>query len=101
VNKTYRTKSIATRLTVAEFAEVESRAGSAGQKVAEGLRDAALVQARAIQERHTDLILLAEILGVRALMPNLFTKASESPLSAEDLRKCANWGVKRPIKMKC
>jgi hypothetical protein len=86
-NENFRTKSIATRLTEAEFAEVESAAAGAGQKVAEWLRDAALAQARATQEGDTDPILLAEILGVRALMLNLFSKASEGPLSAEDLRK--------------
>jgi hypothetical protein len=86
-NESFRTKSIATRLTEVEFAEVESAAAGAGQKVAEWLRDAALAQARAAQDGHTDTILLAEILGVRALMLNLFAKASEGPLSAEDLRK--------------
>ena len=41
-----RTKSVATRLTDAEFAEIESAAASAGKKVAEWLREAALIQAR-------------------------------------------------------
>ena len=40
--ETYRTKSIAPRLTEAEFAEVESAAVKAGQKVSEWLRYAAL-----------------------------------------------------------
>src|SRR6266496_3716183 len=78
-SETYRTKSIATRLTEAEFAEVESAATNAGQKVSEWLRYAALVQARAASEEHTDPILLAEIVGMRALMLNLFAKASEGP----------------------
>ena len=86
-NGAYRAKSIATRLTEAEFAEVESSAAKAGKKVAEWLRDAALIQARASQEDHTDPILLAEIMGMRSLMLNLFAKASQGPLSKEDLRK--------------
>ena len=90
-NETYRTKSIATRLTEAEFAEVEFAAVGAGQKVAEWLREAALAQARSAQEEHTDPILLAEIIGMRALMLNLFAKASEGPLSAEDLRKISSY----------
>jgi hypothetical protein len=85
-NETYRAKSIATRLTEAEFAEVESAATKAGKKVAEWLRDAALTQARASQEL-TDPILLAEIMGMRSLMLNLFARASEGPISVEDLRK--------------
>ncbi len=85
-NETYRAKSIATRLTEAEFAEVESAAAKAGKKVAEWLRDAALTQARVSQEL-TDPILLAEIMGMRSLMLNLFAKASEGPISIEELRK--------------
>ena len=86
-SEAFRTRSIATRLTEAEYAEVESAAASAGQKVAEWLRDAALAQARATSHEGTDPILLAEILGMHGLMLNLFAKASEGPLSAEDLRK--------------
>jgi hypothetical protein len=85
----YRTKSVATRLTEAEVSEVEVAAARAGKKVSEWLREAALVQARAAQEVQTDTILLAEIMGMRSLMMNLFAKASEGPLSVEDLRKMA------------
>ena len=85
-NETYRAKSIATRLTEAAFAEVESAATKAGKKVAEWLRDAALTQARASQEL-TDPLLLAEIMGMRSLMLNLFASASEGPISVEELRK--------------
>src|SRR5580698_3165850 len=77
-NETYRAKSIATRLTEGEFAEVESAAAKAGKKMGEWLRDAALTQARASQEL-TDSILLAEIMGMRSLMLNLFAMASEGP----------------------
>src|SRR5258708_37844789 len=87
----YRTKSIATRLTEAEFAEVETAATSAGQKVSEWLRYAALAQARSTPEQDTGPILLAEILGMRALMLNLFAKASEGPLRKEDLRKISEY----------
>ena len=90
-SEAYRTKSIATRVTEAEFAEVESAAVSAGQKVSEWLRDAALAQAHREREGQTDPILLAEILSVRALVLNLFAKASEGPLSKEDLRKISEY----------
>ena len=60
---------------------------NAGKKVAEWLRDAALAHARAGQEEQTDPILLAEIMGMRSLMLNLFARASEGPLTTEDLRK--------------
>ncbi|MGI0135008.1 MAG: plasmid mobilization protein [Candidatus Micrarchaeaceae archaeon] len=83
----YRTKSIATRLTDAEFAEVEVAAAKAGKKVSEWLRDVALGHVRAAPKVTTDSILLAEIMGMRSLMLNLFAKASEGPISSEDLRK--------------
>jgi hypothetical protein len=86
-NETSRARSIATRLTDAEFGEVEAAAANAGKKVAEWLRDAALAHARAGQEEQTDPILLAEIMGMRNLMLNLFARASEGPLTTEDLRK--------------
>ena len=86
-NETSRARSIATRLTDTEFGEVEAAAADAGKKVAEWLRDAALAHACAGKEEQTDRILLAEIMGMRSLMLNLFAKASQGPLSTEDLRK--------------
>ena len=86
-NETSRARSIATRLTETEFGEVEAAAANAGKKVAEWLREAALAHARAGAEEQTDPILLAEILGMRNLMLNLFARASEGPLTTEDLRK--------------
>jgi len=54
------------------------------------VRDAALAHARTAEEP-TDIVLLAEIMGMRALMLNLFAKASQGPLSAEDLRKMSTY----------
>jgi len=88
-NETSRARSIATRLTETEFREVEAAAANAGKKVGEWLRDAALAHARSSfgADEQTDPILLAEIMGMRSLMLNLFARASEGPLSTEDLRK--------------
>jgi hypothetical protein len=87
-NETARGRSVATRLTEAEFSEVEAAASGAGKKVAEWLRDAALAQARGDQiEEETDQILLAELMGVRSLMLNLFARASQGPLSTEDIKR--------------
>jgi hypothetical protein len=86
-NETSRARSIATRLTEAEFSEVEAAAANVGKKVAEWLREAALAHARAGAEEQTDPILLAEIMGMRSLTLNLFARASEGPLTTEDLRK--------------
>lgn len=82
-----RTKSTATRLTEAELGEIEAAASKAGKKVSEWLRDAALTSARSPQQGPTDAVLLAEIIGMRDLMLNLFAQASKGPLSTEDMRK--------------
>ena len=86
-NDASRVKSIATRLTEAEFDEIEAAASKAGKKVSEWLRDTALGHSRAPQEEQTDTLLLAEIMGMRDLMLNLFAQASKGPLSSEDMRK--------------
>jgi hypothetical protein len=86
-NETSRARSIATRLTDAEFGEIEAAAANAGKKVAEWLREAALAHARAGQEE-TDPILLAEIMGMRSLMLNLFARASEEPSPVTSSSSC-------------
>lgn len=65
---------------------MEAASANVGKKLAEWLREAALAHAPAGQEQ-TDPILLAEIMGMRNLMLNLFAKASQGPLSVEDIRK--------------
>lgn len=90
VSEGNRTKSIATRLTDAEFAEVEYAASSTGKKLAEWLREAALARARATgEEKTTDTVLLAELMALRSLIVNLFAVASKGPLSDETLRRIA------------
>jgi len=86
-NDAPRVKSIGTRLTEAEFDEIEASASKAGKKVSEWLRDTALASVRALDEGQTDTLLLAEIMGMRDLMLNLFAQASKGPLSSEDMRK--------------
>ena len=91
-NESNRTKSIATRLTDAEFAEIEYAASSAGKKVAEWLREAALAQARTTgEEKTTDTVLLAEVMALRSLIVNLFAVASKGPLSDETLRRISTY----------
>jgi hypothetical protein len=67
----FRTKTIATRLTPGELAEVEATAESAGQSLAEWLRQTALQAAR---QRPADPIelLLAEVWALRYTLLNLF-----------------------------
>ena len=67
----FRTKTIATRLTPGELAEVEATAENTGQSLAEWLRETALHAAR---QRPADPIelLLAEVWALRYTLLNLF-----------------------------
>lgn len=85
--ESFRAKSIATRITETEFAEIESAASVQGKKVSEWLREAALDQARKRNAAETDPVLLAELMSVRTLLVNLFASASKGPLSDESIRK--------------
>ena len=85
----FRAKSIATRITETEFAEIESAASAQGKKVSEWLRDAALAQARGRSAGETDPLLLAELMAIRTLLVNLFASASKGPLNDESIRKMA------------
>jgi len=73
----FRTKTVATRLTPAELAEIESAAEGAGQALSEWLRETAL---RAARQRRADPaeLLLAEVWAVRYALLNLFHAAAQS-----------------------
>ena len=85
--ESFRAKSLSTRITESEFAEIESVASAEGKKVGEWLREAALAQARGRRAGETDPVLLAELMAVRNLLVNLFASASKGPLSEESIRK--------------
>jgi hypothetical protein len=86
-SENYRVKQTGTRLTEAEFAEVEAAAASEGMSVSAWIREAILDRLSAAQSVNTDPILLAELMAIRALILNLFAAASKGPLTDESLRK--------------
>jgi hypothetical protein len=67
----FRTKTVATRLTPGELAEIEAAAETCSQSLAEWLRETAL---RAVRQRPADPIelLLAEVWALRYTLLNLF-----------------------------
>lgn len=79
----FRTKTIATRLTPGELAEVEGAAETANQSLAEWLRETALQAAR---HRPADPIelLLAEVWALRYTLLNLFH--SEAKAASEGIQ---------------
>jgi hypothetical protein len=73
----FRTKIVATRLTPAELAEVESAAEQAGQALAEWLRETALSAARQRPANPVEL-LLAEVWAMRYALLNLFHAGAQA-----------------------
>jgi hypothetical protein len=86
-SENYRVKQTGTRLTEAEFAEVEAAAAGEGTNISAWIREAILARLSAAQRGNTDPILLAELMAIRALILNLFAAASKGPLTDESLRK--------------
>jgi hypothetical protein len=86
-SENYRVKQTGTRLTEAEFAEVEAAAAGEGTNISAWIREAILARLSAAQRVNTDPILLAELMAIRALILNLFAAASKGPLTDESLRK--------------
>lgn len=80
----FRTKTVATRLTPSELTEVEAAAESAGQSLAEWLRQSAL---RAARQRAADPLelLLAEIWAVRYTLLNLFHAGAQTASEGRQL----------------
>ena len=85
--ESHRVKPTGTRLTEAEFAEVEAAAADEGTNISAWIREAILARLSAAQGSNTDPILLAELMAIRALILNLFAAASKGPLTDESLRK--------------
>jgi hypothetical protein len=86
-SENYRVKQTGTRLTEAEFAEVEAAAADEGTNISAWIREAILARFSAAQRVNTDPILLAELMAIRALILNLFAAASKGPLTDESLLK--------------
>ena len=87
----FRTKTISTRLTSDELAEVESAAERAGKPLSEWLRVMALTTARERPSNPIEL-LLAEVWAVRYALLSLFHAGAQAtaegrPLLAESVLK--------------
>src|SRR5450755_3152947 len=80
----FRTKTVATRLTPEELAEVEAAAESAEKPLAEWLRDTALREARKQPADPTEL-LLAEVWALRYAVLNFFHAGTQAAAEGRQL----------------
>ncbi len=80
----FRTKTIATRTTPEELAEVESAAEREGKSLSEWLRETALKAARQRPAEMTEL-LLAEVWALRYALWNLFHSGAQAASEGKQL----------------
>jgi len=80
----FRTKTVATRLTSDELAEIEAAAERAGQALSEWLRGTALCAARQRPADPAELV-LAEVWAVRYVLLNLFHAAAQAASEGRQL----------------
>ena len=73
----FRTKTVGTRLSVAELEEIEAAAKRSGKSLAEWLREIALMQARERPADTTELV-LAELVATRSVLLNLFHASAQA-----------------------
>lgn len=79
----FRTKTVGTRLSVAELEEVEAAAKRAGKTLAEWLREIALRAARPSPD--VNELLLAEVAATRYMILNLFDASAKAAQRHENL----------------
>jgi uncharacterized protein (DUF1778 family) len=80
----YRTKTIATRITPEELAEIETAAERSGETLAEWLRELALKSARQ-QPADPMELLLSEVAATRYLLLNLFHATAQANAEGKHL----------------
>jgi hypothetical protein len=80
----YRTKTIATRITPEELAEIETAAERSGKTLAEWLRELALKSARQ-QPADPMELLLSEVAATRYLLLNLFHATAQANAEGKHL----------------
>jgi hypothetical protein len=79
----FRTKSISTKVTDEEYAQMEALAG--GQTISEWARDVLL---RAAKPNATEQTVLAEVLALRTILLNALYKLSQGEtLTAEEMQR--------------
>jgi uncharacterized protein (DUF1778 family) len=97
----FRTKTISTRLTPDELAEIEASAERAGQPLSEWLRETALRAARERPANSTELV-LAEVWAVRNMLLSLFHTGAQAtvegrPMLPESVSQIRDWADARKL----
>lgn len=82
-----RIKSAGTKLTEAEYARLEAAARATGQTLAEWIREVLLANVNHVPATLGEETVLAEVLGLRTILLNLFYKLAKGEAITEEEMK--------------
>lgn len=82
-----RTKSIGTKVSEEEYAQLETLAGTRSRNMSEWVRDVLLAELENKADETTEATVLAELLGLRTILLNLlFPLAKGKVMTAEQMQ---------------
>ena len=88
VKPPFRTKSVGTKVSDAEYAGLEERARASGLTLSEWVRDVLLATGRRGSEGADGPVLLGELLALRTIVINLlFSVSKGEPVTAEGMKE--------------
>ena len=86
VKPSFRTKSLSTKVSDEEFAQLEARAG--GQTMSEWMREVLLRETEGQQVRPAEQTIVAEVVALRTILLNLLFKVTNGErITAEEMRQ--------------
>ena len=87
-NPIFRTKTVSTKVSDEEYAQLEAQAAERGVTVSEWCRETLLGQLKPTTANPTEEILLGEVIALRTILLNLqYGLASGEPLSRERMQE--------------
>jgi argininosuccinate lyase len=92
MKRALRTKSVGTKVSEAELRVLESRAERAGLTLSEWVRDVLLASSVDASAMAAERAILAEVLGMRAILLNFMLKLSmRQPITEQVSRELIAW----------
>jgi|SRR5579859_6172336 len=83
-----RNKSVSSKVTEQEYSQLKALAEASGLNLSEWCREALLSKLEAHPAEYNEQTILAELLGLRAILLNLLYRLSKGqPISGEEMRK--------------
>jgi hypothetical protein len=99
VNHELRSKSVSTKVSEGELRVLESRAALSGVTLSEWVRDVLLASSVDASAMAAERAILAEVLGMRAILLNFMLKLSQrQPITEQVSRELIEWADANKMK---